>query len=276
MATIMSRDNIPFFLHEAVLTLYPAAADGSSLTGQAIWSGALANQLKLRSSLEPLRLMGSGERYATEHHIDEEHAIEIERTWILRKQFLRDFLPGRNQQYVLELVWTADGVWYKRTYLGVTGRSVGLESRGTNQFLSAQVFRAQRIAEADGIASGGSIYTPTPQPGQAVAFFREDPFVNGEYLLGHYRWPQNVTLTSAELIGSAGQGSATVLTLEVGGVLTAKTLTIAAGTANQEVSVTVDLGGYVVTAGQGVRWVITAGPIPENAMWMAALTMVTS
>lgn len=268
----MSRDHIPFFLHEAVLTLYPAAADGSSLTELAVWSGALANQLKVRSALEPFKITGSGEFYATEHHIDEEHLIEIERTWILRRQFLQDFMPARNQQYVLEMVWSVDNVWYKRAFLGVTGRSVILESRGTNQFVTGQVFRAQRFVETNG-TTGPPVYTPTPQPQEAVAFFREDPFVNGEYLLGRYRWGQNVTLNSAEIIGSAGQGSPTVLTLEVGGVLTSKTITIAAGTANTEASATVGLGGYVVPAGQGVRWVITSGPAPEDAMWQAALTM---
>jgi len=272
----MSRDNIPFFLHEAVLTLYPAAADGSSLTDVAVWSGALATQLKLRSTLEAMKIMGSGEAFATEHHIDEEHLIEIERTWILRKvpaaPAIRDFMPARNQQYVLEIVWQADGVWYKRAYLGVTGRSVALTSRGTNQFVVEQAFRAQRFQETDG-TTGPPIYTPTPQPEQSIGFFREDPFVNGEYLLGTYRWATNVVLNSAMVIGSAGQGAPTVLTLELGGVLTDKTITIAAGTANVEVTATTGLGGIVATAGQSVRWRITSGPAPENAMWLAALTM---
>lgn len=265
-------DRIPFLLSEAVLNLYPAAADGTSLTSAAVWSGALANQLKLRSALEEMKIAGSGAAYATAMHIDEEHLIEITRSWILRKQFLQDFMPARNQQYVLEMVWSASGLWYKRTYLGVTGRVVTTESRGTNQFIVGQTFRAQHFVETNGTTSA-PVFTPTPGPDQAIGFFREDPFVNGEYLLGHYRWAQDVALGLAEIIGSAGQGGPTVLTLEVNGVLTAKTITIAAGSANVEVSGQLDLAGYVVPAGQAVRWQITSGPAPENAMWMAALTM---
>lgn len=268
-----SRDNIPFFLSEAVITLYPAAADGSSLTGSAVWSGALANQLRVRSALDELKIMGSGESFATAHHIDEEHVVEIERSWILRRASLADFFPARNQQYVLEVVWSDSGVWYKRTFFGVTGRVVEHGSLGTNQFRVNQTFRAQRFAETNG-TTGSPIYTPTPQPDQQAGFFREDPFLNGTYLLGNYRWAQSVALNSVLVIGSAGQGAATVLTLEVGGVLTAVTVTIPAGAANTPVQVSAGLGGYLVPAGQSVRWQITSGPaLPENAMWMTALSM---
>lgn len=271
-----SRDNVPFFLREAVISLYPAGADGTSLTGLAVWSGALANQLQLREALEEMKIAGSGDTYATAKHIDEEHLIEIGRTWILRKQFLQDFRPARNQQYVMEIVWSTDGVWYKRTYFGVTGRVVTTESRGTNQFLVGQTFRAQSLAESNGVTGAPIIYTPTPTTEQSIAFFREDPFVIGEYLLGHYRWGTTVVLNSVLVIGSAGQGAPTVLTLEINGVLTAVTVTIGAGLANVETTVSASLGAFTVLAGQSVRWQITSGPIPENAMWEAALTMQVS
>lgn len=276
----MSRDCIPFFLHEAIVSLYPAAADGSSLTGLAIWSGALANKMSVRSALEELKVMGSGAAYATANHIDEEHIIDIARSWILRRSALADFFPVRNQQYVMEVVWMEENVdavlgqaWYKRTFYGVTGRAINHDSLGTNQFVVNQTFRAQHFVEING-TTGAAVYTPTPQFGQSVGFFREEPFVNGTYLLGNYRWPQNMALGTVAFEGLSGQGAATVLTLEVAGTLTSQTVTIPAGLPNVPVIVSVSLNGYIVPADSSVRWKITSGPsLPENAMWLAALSL---
>lgn len=268
------RDQLPFFLHEAVITLFPAQADGQSLAGGAIWSGALATHLAIRSSLEEMKIAGSGDLYMRAMHLDEEHIIDIARTWILQRYALADFFPARNQQYVLQIVYTSDGVWYQRTFFGVTGRVVAHESQGTNQFVVSQTFRAQHFSEANGTTGPSPVYTPTPQPGQSVGFFREDPFVDGEYLLGNYRWANNVVIGVVDVIGLAGQSTPTVLTLEVGGVLTGETITISAGTANAEVTASEDLAGYFVPAEQSVRWKITSGPaLPENAMWGTALSM---
>lgn len=274
------RDNqIPFFLHEAVLTLYPAAADGTALEGAAVWWGALANRLRHRMDYDEVLIAGSGESYATAHHVDEQHIIEIDRSWLLRKHLLSDFVPGRNQQYVLEAVFNsgplADRWWYRRTWFGLTARSVNWDSNGANQFLMGQVWRAQRFTQTGGPGQP-DVFTPLP-PGstdeQSIGFFRENPLINGEYLLGHYRWPVGVLLKSARAIAWASQDDPTELTLEVNGVLTSHVVTLPAGAPGEEVTVDLDLGNHAVGLGQSVRWKITSAPIPELSAWIAALTM---
>jgi len=287
-------DYEPFCLYEAVLTLYPAAADGRAITGAAVWWGAVANGLRLGFELEAVTLMGSGERYGTSRHVDEQHVIEVDRTWIVRTS-AGDFRPGRNQQYVLEIVWTAmgkrapgqpagnpagvggfpvGGQWYRRTYYGVTGRTANWDSRGVLELAARQSWRAQRYDEAVG-NSAGAIYTPLPPATgdeQPVGFFRENAFIVGEYLLGVYRWPAATLVTVARLVAFPSQGTATTITLEVNGSLTPVTLTLPSGPANVEAAVEAPFS-YGIPPGATVRWKITAGPGPEDAAWVAAVMM---
>lgn len=270
-------DRIPFFLREAVITLYPAAPDGSALTGAPVWTGALASRFRAVLEYDEVKLMASGDRYATVNHVDEQTIITIGKTWILRKSVLTDFKPVRNQQYVMQAVWSADGYWFARTFYGVTGRSINLDAPTTSQFLTDQVFRAQYFQDAGGPGQP-PVTVPVVPPGsvsEPFGFFREDPFVNGEYLLGTYSFAQAVSLGLVEFTGLAPLSS-TVLTLEVNGILTGNTLVIPGGTANTVVNATVDLGGYGVAAGQNIRWQITSGPAPEDAAWQAALMMQVS
>lgn len=264
----------PWFLHEGVLSLYPAGADGETVTGPAVFCGAVANQLNLALELDPIRIAASGARYARVHHVDEHHRIEVERTWVVRNGET-DFRPGRNQQYVLEIVWATSRYWYRRTYYGVTGKAVSLDSKGVLHFLSKQSWEAQRYAEA----GGGStpVYTPVPSTTNdfPVGFFRENVLIVGEYLLGRYRWGRAVRLKRAEVTAFAGQGTATVLELEVNGALTGSTVTLPAGTANTEVTGTADLA-VTVEAGAAVRWKVTSGPAPEAAPWVCALMMTAA
>ena len=61
-------NDLPFFLSEAIVTLYPASADGSTIAGGAVWSGALVNRLRMALAYEEVRVMGSGEAYSTARH----------------------------------------------------------------------------------------------------------------------------------------------------------------------------------------------------------------
>lgn len=292
-----TTDPIPFFLHEATLSLFLADANGEP-AGPPIWCGALANRLRARLELTGPRVRGSGERYHTQHHTAEEHTLEIDRSWILRKTSLGDFQPGRGTQYVLLLVWYSNGYWHSRTYYGVTAQTVNWDSQSTNQFLHGQVWKAQRYVPAGGgsalpssvIASTGqtgsgnsgsggtplpgTVVIPAPATEQPIGFFREDVLVVGEYLLGHYRWGIPVYLGAARCITWAPQET-TVLTLEINGGLTATTLTLPPGTANTEI--TVDLAvNTLVPALSAVRWKITSGPGAEAAAWHLALTLLAS
>lgn len=267
---------LPLFLHEAVVTLYPASADGGAVTGFAIWSGALVNNFRCGLTYDEATVMGSGDPYGTTHHVDEETVISLGRTWILPKSnSITDFKPVRNQQYVLQVVWNSDGYWYSLTFYGVTGRSVGLESQGTNQFLTNQVFRAKYSLDAGGPNVTVPVFIPVTAPAgesEPFGFFREDPFVNGEYLLGVYNFATAVKLGVVEFIGLAPLTPVT-LTLEINGILTGNTLVIPGGTPNVEVSASINLGGIGVSAGNNVRWKITAGPAPQDSAWQSALIM---
>src|SRR5947209_7552813 len=118
------NDLLPLCLYEAVMSLYPAAADGTAIGSQPVWWGAVANGLRLSLEYDEMLVMGSGDAYATAHHLDERHIIEVERTWLLPKANIAanaagqrvDFVPDRNQRYLLELVWFSDGFWYRRSY----------------------------------------------------------------------------------------------------------------------------------------------------------------
>ena len=57
------NDRIPYMLHEAVLSLYPAAADGQAIVAAPVWSGALATGLRMSMEFEEVKLQGAGERY---------------------------------------------------------------------------------------------------------------------------------------------------------------------------------------------------------------------
>ncbi len=290
-------DLAPLFLYEAVLCLYTADPSGEP-TGDPLWWGAVANAMRIQMEYEEVLMASSGDPYQTAHHVDERHTIEIERTWLLPKNadpnagFITDFRPRRNQKYVLEAIFQSGGVWYRRTFRNVTARSASWDSVGALQFGARQSWRAESFEDygeytpppiyipPGGGASGGGtsqptppVYTPLTPDVQEVGFFREAPFVVGEYLLGHYRWGRDVRLKSARLIGYAPQGSPAIVTLELGGSLQSSNLTLTPGTANTETSASIADLGLTVPSGTPVRWKITSGPTPPDAAWCAALAM---
>ncbi len=269
-------DRVPFFLNEAIVSLFLAAADGSPV-GTPLWAGAYANGVRFSHALDEVILTGSGDRYGTAHHIDEANVITIDRTWLLRRTDLVDFFPARNQTYALQFIWTSGGSVFQRTFYGVTGRTLEQNSQGTNQTLTSQVFRAQWFADARGTLAVpiAAPVVPTTTP-EALGFFHEDPLAPGSYLLGFYRFTTPATLASASVIAWAPQTSAVVLTLEVNGSLTAATLTIPVGAANTEVTAAVSLGGLAVPAGQLVRWVVTSAPAIEDSAWKVAVLLTAA
>ncbi len=289
-------DLIPFFLHEAVLTLSPVDAEDAPLTDTPVWQGAVANSLRATLEYEEMRLASSGDRYARARHLDELHSLEIDRTWLLQKPVLAQgkgpFEPGpfRVQRYALAIVWASEGYWYRRWYWGVTARTTSWDSLRTLQFGARQSWRAERFTDEGGYVpqpsyvppqggTGGQVIVPppvvTPLPEsseQAIGFFHEDPLVPGDYLLGRYRWPMATTITAARAVAFAPQTSAVVLGLEVGGSLTGDTLTLPTGTANTEVTAAADLA-VRVPALTDVRWKILSGPVIVDSAWHCAVGM---
>lgn len=279
------RDALPLFLQEAILSFYPTDPDGNPLTTAPLHAGALANQLRLREELEEAVWPASGDAFARAYHTGEQHVIEIERTWVVRRT-LPGFRLARNQQLCLDIVWQSDRVWYRRRYRYVTGRSQELESRGVLWSTVRQAFRAGSLEEAAEDREQAYGYTTgTPHPLAAplvavaapsegifpVGFFGEAPLIPGEFLLGHYRWGQALQLTAARAVAWAGDAD-TVLTLYVNGAATTTTLTLPAGTANTEVEASVALS-RVLAAGDELRWQVTSGPDALTAAWHCALTV---
>jgi hypothetical protein len=176
-------DFVPFFLQEAVLSLYPMDAQGLPMTDYPVWLGAVANALRMGMDYEELLQASSGDRYQTAHHLDERHSVEIERTWLLRKPVLAggggdfgdtsglsptasalDGIPPRNQRFALEIVWWSEGYWYRRWYWGVTARSAAWDSLRTLHFGARQSWRAERFTEEGGYIPQ-PIYIPPPPIG---------------------------------------------------------------------------------------------------------------
>lgn len=263
----MIRDRQPFFLSEAQISLYRADANGNPSTGK-LWIGGFVNELETLMDFDEVLMSSSGDNYSTAHHVDENHVLNLKQTWIIFMPTVQDWKPARNQPYVLQLVWTINGVWLRRTYYGVTWRSLKLDSQSTNQFLVGQVLRAQRYVDDTGVLSGGTQPTsnvPSPAPGQVqvINFLRETALITGSYLLGFYVWTSAVNLVSATVVANAPQVQPVVLGLEVAGILTGQTITIPVGTANTQVEATVNLTGAVL-AGQMARWKVLSGPDPVN------------
>lgn len=272
----MTRDHVPLLLREAVISLYPADANGNALIAAPVFCGVCANGLRLGLSWEEELGFTSGDAYKTAHHNDEQHAIEVDRSWVLRTAAPGELVgPQRGQRYVLEIVWSdvRERLWYKRLYYGVTGRSSDLNSDGARSHNNPQVFRAQRFVPSGGTSGPASVFTPITVSGneQLAGFFGENPLLPDTYLLGHYRWSGNKRITGG-LYACWPPQSPTVLGLEINGVLTGDTVTVPAGTANTDFTDDFTFSRDV-PAGMEVRWKVVSGPAIEESAWHLGLVM---
>jgi hypothetical protein len=278
-----------FILDDATVNLYPAGPDGRTVTGSALWIGACAETLTLSSRLEGVRFAATGARHASMHHLDEQHEIRINRLWVLRRHDLHDYKLERNQRYVMEIVWreitrspvtglvTLDE-WYRNTYYGVTARSFDRASNSVMEFMADQVWDAEYYETA----SGDAAFTPNPAlpdddgTTDQVLWVHEEQIEAGDpvesYFTAVYRWPEDRVTVGAKAIGRSGNGSSSVFTLEVGGSLTAHTLTLPAATPGDEVQIDATFA-TVLPANQDVRWLCTSGPSGGDAPYAVAIVM---
>ncbi len=264
------RNNSPFFLNEAVISLYPAGPDGRALVNLPVWLGVCAGGLKLNYSFDPVLIAPTGSAYKDEYHVDETNMIEIERLWAPRRSDASDFKPVRNQRYVMEIVWESVGYFFSRTYYGVTARSADMASQGVHQSNVTQIFRAQYFTQA-----GGSRFVlPADVAEQSIGFFHEQLMLAGDYFIGAYRFGMTSRIKSARVVAWAPQTTATVLQLEIDGILiNGATLTIPVGTPNTEVTVERTFN-VTLTALSTVRWKIISAPdAPEDSAWHGAMAM---
>ncbi len=140
---------IPFFLFEAVLSLYAQGPDGQALTDQPIWSGCDAKSLTMTGKLQEFVLAASGAAFPEVFHGNEFHNISIERVWTKQVNGLRTFVPEPGQKYVLLLLWKDERTreTLARVYFGVTGQAVTVQSQGVLYSTDKQEWRAERMVE---------------------------------------------------------------------------------------------------------------------------------
>jgi len=258
---------IPFFLREAALALYVADANGAP-TGSSIW-WALCNSLTQLDTHHGVQLAASGAAAETNHVTHTDTELQLEKTWLLRPYALTQFKPQPATQYVLAATWTVKGYWYRRLFTGLTPRTQGWNSQGTNSFLQNETWRAEGWTDA----GGASITTPLPPPSAESSilpftWLRDASLIVGEALLGEYRWRSEAVLLTTVRVTVATPGTGdSVLALEVGGVVTGTTVTIASGAASAAATL-----NALIPANQLVRWVIQSCPAPDLAPGGIGLT----
>lgn len=270
---------VSLVLAHATLSLYHADANGNPILSSPIWMGARTEEVELNQSIEEIPSTPSGALHVETEHGFEHHEIRISRMWVLPTKASErglDYAMPRGPRHVLVVYGEdrATGIWHKRTYYGVSAQIYNLRSLGVLNFGANQSFRAQYfLSDGGGADSSGQPISTTSICEFPVGFTHEPPLVINEYLIGVYQFPFRTKIKLAKAIAFASQTAATIVTLEVAGVLSAHSLTLPAGAVNQEVSASATLN-LVVEPNQALRWKCTSGPgNPPDACSMAGLTM---
>lgn len=157
----MPDDFTPFTVNDALVYLY--TVDAGDLPVSSVYLGGCAEQVVMNLTLTPRRLEYHGMRYASEHHDDEEHAIDLKNVWLHDKSMAVPRMPGgrgRNVRYALVIVWQDReyDAWTKRTYYGATSHGQTIDD-STYQTLK---FHAEYLVESCGLLSTGD---PSDLPG---------------------------------------------------------------------------------------------------------------
>ena len=267
----------PFFLHEAVLTLYLSDRTGEKLTSaNPVYAGALANRVTFESSYEERKFFSSGDAHPRTQQLDEHHTIDVERTWFVRKATGLPFELRRNQRYVLEIVWydRRFRTWHRRVYYGVTTGRLPRTSDGTKHFVERQRFEAETVVVSGGDGTPEAAAPAASSGGtQVVLFARETPLITGAYLSGTYAWSTIARGVRATIHAKAPQVAACEVTLEINGSLTEFTLTLPTGAQGADVDDEVDLTGLEIPPNALVNWKVTQAPLAETSAYEVTVEM---
>ena len=273
----MAKNQI-FTASECSVTAWAADASGLNIAGDPVWIGAAVESMGLKRSRTLIRRWPTEGARARRLAIDETFVLTFRRLWVVRKSDRADFNPSLQQRYILALTWLdrrRGGQWVRRTFTDCLPVEMSMESEGLMQYYGEQSFDCGGYTGASGTGtapgSGADAAALAAISEQAVLFLEEQTIVSGQYLLGHYLWPAARTIKLASVIAIRPFGSSAVLTLEIGGVLQATTLTITAG--GGEASVSSAALSLNVPANTGVRWKCTAGPSGGTALSRAGLVM---
>lgn len=158
---------VPLALADATLTVWRADAAGEP-TGDPLFLGCPVSGVQMAGRYTEVLSASSGRSYRRARHVDEEHALSLDRTWMLRANDAAQDPFARHTEYVLAIAWTITGPageggrWTKtRTYYGVTWQEGLWGSVGQHMFGLGQRFRAQRFTEVASLNDTPS-YGPVP------------------------------------------------------------------------------------------------------------------
>jgi hypothetical protein len=151
----MIKDAIPFLLGEAEVELYYAGANGQPISSVPIWFGVKAQDCAMLESRQSFMTASTGARGFTEYQGNSIHRIEIGRAWALPTQsgadrtIMREFMPARNQRFVLQFAWLdrTTGLTHQRLYFNVVFQSQDLRSRRALDFNQRQRCSAEWMEE---------------------------------------------------------------------------------------------------------------------------------
>ncbi len=276
------QERRPVLAYEVVVNLYPVGADGQVRRDLPVWLGGCIEQMRAMVRFETRRLPTSGKRGLVPIQVSELHTLDFERVWLARLDTLGDFRPQLGGEYACELIWQDPDslAWFRFTYTGVVFENADWSS----QRLFAHTLRQQLTAAGCTDEAGIGVIPSTESPdglAATIGYFHDGALVtdtNERDFLGHIAFAVDLILDSAQISYVAGAGSATVTLLLDGVAQSGSAFTVAAGSGEQAVTLTI---GRTIPAGTEVRWRVTAtsgtvDTLPTSAVIVAQFTGVAT
>lgn len=180
-------------IHDAEFALY--ATDASDAVLSQVAAGFM-EKVVLDGEFTRRALQYQGGKFSGEHHEDESHTIEYHRPVFVEAREERqaainvpDLVRNRRCGMVVRWKDAASGLWWKRSYFGVSLQPVRVEAMGSEPVKSlAHVtvkLRAERMVESQG--SGGI-------PGMGLVSTGEVRYIKGAENISLYTYFQNLFL----------------------------------------------------------------------------------
>lgn len=177
MTNVMNT--IVLTLLEAQVTLYQQTAAGG--LGAALYSGSVAENLKVAEQWLKVETRPTGARYPAQHLLVAQYTVSIERLWSLPLAQLAGFMASQ-QNYVLDIIWTEEetGQWHRRTFYGVTIANSALAAKDIESgHTDNQEFQAQYYVPGGG--GLGQIQPPVQTVPQYVLYRGTDGITTNIY-----------------------------------------------------------------------------------------------
>lgn len=150
-----------YTLLDALVSLYPAMADGSADTEHPVWKEVYAEGLRLTPKPIVVETRPTGAAAPKRHPLVVTHEISLARVWapeLVAGNPLTQADPQPDAgRYVLDIVWQGNEqpaaglpMWHRQTYYGVTLESRERGDRERLEFTENYVFAAERVETSSG------------------------------------------------------------------------------------------------------------------------------